>query len=209
MSMDVAAMDRPRSSHYETLGVDPRATPEQVERAYGFCLEMYGDDAMATYSLLTREEMRAIRQRVQEAYEVLRDPVRRHEYDVSQGLASPGAPIIPFPSAPPARGEEPPALEEAAPEPPPPARPEPLVLPGPVTGAALRRFREQRGVGLRDIADASKIGVRFLEYIEAERYSMLPAAVYLRGFLQEYARAVGLDPRRTAEAYMARLPTQT
>jgi cytoskeletal protein RodZ len=35
---------------------------------------------------------------------------------------------------------------------------------------------------------------------------MLPAAVYLRGFLQEYARALGLDPRRTANAYMSQFP---
>jgi type II secretory ATPase GspE/PulE/Tfp pilus assembly ATPase PilB-like protein len=72
--------------------------------------------------------------------------------------------------------------------------------------ADLRRFREGRGVSLRTIATASKIGVRFLEYIEADRHDQLPAPVYLRSFIQEYARAVGLDPRHTADAYMARLP---
>ena len=32
--------------------------------------------------------------------------------------------------------------------------------------------------------------------------------VGLRGFLQEYARLVGIDPRRTADAYMSRLPAK-
>jgi flagellar biosynthesis protein FlhG len=79
------------------------------------------------------------------------------------------------------------------------------VLAEPVTGPALRRFREQVGVTLREIATRSKVGVRYLEYIEQDRHRDLPAPVYLRGFLQEYARAVGLDPRRTAEAYLAQL----
>jgi cytoskeleton protein RodZ len=75
-----------------------------------------------------------------------------------------------------------------------------------VTGADLKRVREARGVALKDIARASKIGVRFFEYIEADRHKDLPAVVYLRGFLQEYARAVGLDPQRTAGSYLARVP---
>jgi flagellar biosynthesis protein FlhG len=80
------------------------------------------------------------------------------------------------------------------------------VLPEPITGSVLRRYREERGVSLREIANQSKIGTRYLEYIEGDRLDMLPAAVYLRGFLQEYARALGLDPRRTANAYMAQFP---
>jgi cytoskeletal protein RodZ len=75
-----------------------------------------------------------------------------------------------------------------------------------VTGADLKKIRESRGVSLRGIALVTKIGVRYLEYIEEDRLALLPAAVYLRGFLMEYGRALGLDPLRTAESYMARLP---
>jgi flagellar biosynthesis protein FlhG len=127
---------------------------------------------------------------VEEAYTVLRDPRRRHAYDVSLGLASAtSAPAF-------AAAVESPAL---------PARAPLVVLPEPVTGPDLKRFRESRGIPLRDIAAASKVGVRFLEYIEAERVEVLPAPVYLRGFVQEYARVVGLDPRPTAESYLARV----
>ncbi len=72
-----------------------------------------------------------------------------------------------------------------------------------MSGLTLKQFRSQRGISLREIADTTKIGLRYLEYIEGDRHSSLPAAVYLRGFLQEYAKAVGLDPRQTAEAYLA------
>ena len=51
------------------------------------------------------------------------------------------------------------------------------------------------------------MAVRTFEDIEADRFDRLPAPVYVRGFLLEYARVVGLDPRATAESFLARLPT--
>ena len=193
-------MDGKGDTHYDVLGLGPRASREQVEKAYRFCLDMYGEGALATYSLLAAGELEAARARIREAYEVLADPVRRREYDVSLGLAPPGAPLLPFPSSAPQAGEgagaEPPPADDFAQD-----------LPsGPITGAQLRKIRESRGVSLREIADTSKIGLRFLQYIEEDRFPFLPATVYLRGFLFEYSRALGLDPRRTAEAYMARVP---
>jgi cytoskeletal protein RodZ len=79
-------------------------------------------------------------------------------------------------------------------------------LPEVLTGADLRKMREARGMSLRHIATVTKIGLRYLEYVEEDRFAFLPAPVYLRGFLQEYARLVGIDPRRAADAYMKRLP---
>jgi cytoskeletal protein RodZ len=81
-------------------------------------------------------------------------------------------------------------------------------LPAGLTGADLRKIREASGMSLRHIAAVTKIGLRFLEYVEEDRFAFLPAAVYLRGFLQEYARLVGIDPRRAADAYMSRLPAK-
>jgi hypothetical protein len=305
-------------NHYEVLGVEPRASADQVERAYRFALGLYGEGSLATYSLLDPEEARAARARVEEAYAVLADPERRRAYDVRLGFVA-AATVVPFPpqagtlepAAPPVRAGQPgpaaagedaaedfaagtplgatpavgpdvaaaepsfapaspaaahaPVIPAAAeppvtPQPPlappvpgaagpvapdiavaagppvasdapalparstpveapaqapaaaPPAGPAdapvgpPIVLSGAVTGAVLRRVREERGVSLREISFRSKIGVRFLEYIEADRHDMLPALVYLRGFVMEYARLIGLDPRHTAQAYIARLP---
>lgn len=175
-------------THYEVLGVEPAASPEQLDRAYRFCLDLYGEGSLATYSLLDPEEMREARARVEEAYGVLRDPARRRVYDEAQGFERPQMPAT-MPADP--------SCESPAGA---------VLLTEPVTGAALRRFRELKGIGLREISLRSKVGVRYLEYIEQERHALLPPPVYLRGFLQEYASALGLEPRRTAEAYMALLP---
>lgn len=175
-----------RENLYDVLGLEPGASREQIERAYRFSLEMYGEDALATYSLLEPAEIEAERARIQEAYAVLGDPGRRREYDDGRGFAPPEASVVPFPT--------PGSAEAGVAE-----------LPEVLSGADLRRLRESRGVSLRQIANVTKIGLRFLEYIEEDRFALLPAAVYLRGFLKEYARTVGLDPEGVARAYMSRM----
>jgi curved DNA-binding protein CbpA len=179
--------------HYRVLGLEPQASRDQVERAYRFCLDMYGEGALATYSLLEGDEIEATRERIREAYHVLGDPARRRVYDESRGLVSPDSPLLPFGSDA-AAGSGDGAARPPAPD-----------LPDVVTGADLRRIRESRGIALREIAAQSKIGMRFLEYIEEDRLPYLPAPVYLRGFLQEYARLVGLDAAKVVSSYMARL----
>jgi cytoskeletal protein RodZ len=60
-------------------------------------------------------------------------------------------------------------------------------------GEELRREREIRGISLKEIADATKISKRFLEAIERNDHKTLPAPVFTRGFVREYARYLGLS----------------
>jgi hypothetical protein len=189
---------------HEVLGLPPGASRDQVEKAYRFCLDLYADASLATYSLLDPAEARDARQRVQEAYEALRPlepPPLAPIVEEARPPAPPAAPAMPAPPALPAAPLAVAETRQTLPSPP----AAPRILPLPVTGEALRRCREDRGISLRDIANVTKVGLRYLEYIEADRHPMLPAAVYLRGFLQQYAVMVGLDPRATAEAYLSRL----
>ena len=70
-------------------------------------------------------------------------------------------------------------------------------------GLLLRRSREQAGISLKEIAQRTKIGTLKLEYIEAERFEYLPAPVYLRGFVTQYAQLIGLpDPEAISRCYL-------
>jgi cytoskeletal protein RodZ len=66
-------------------------------------------------------------------------------------------------------------------------------------GDNLRRERELRGVNLREIAESTKISVRFLQALEEDRIELLPGGIFPRSFVRQYARALGLD----AERYVA------
>ena len=69
-------------------------------------------------------------------------------------------------------------------------------------GGWLRRQRELRQVSLREIADVTKISIRYLEALEEDRFDVLPAPVFAKGFLREYARYVGLDPDEVVNTYL-------
>src|SRR5215212_2582321 len=70
-------------------------------------------------------------------------------------------------------------------------------------GDWLRRQREMREINLRDIAERTKISLRYLEAMEADRFDLLPAPIFAKGFLREYARYVGLSPDEVVNHYLA------
>jgi cytoskeletal protein RodZ len=70
-------------------------------------------------------------------------------------------------------------------------------------GEWLKRQREVREISLREVSDTTKINLRYLEALEDNRFSALPAPVFARGFLREYARFVGLDPDEVLNYYDA------
>ena len=76
-------------------------------------------------------------------------------------------------------------------------------------GAFLRECRESDDLSLQSIAVQSKIGTAHLENIEAERYDRLPAPVYLRGFIVEFARLLRVtNPEDLTRAYLRLLAEQ-
>ena len=70
---------------------------------------------------------------------------------------------------------------------------EPLVGEMELIGARLNQARLMANLALQDIADRTKISLRFLSAIENDDFSALPGRVYIVGFTKAFARAVGLD----------------
>ena len=70
-------------------------------------------------------------------------------------------------------------------------------------GENLRRERDVRGVSLREIAEGTKISVRFLQALEEDRLEVLPGGLFPRAFVRQYALFLGLDPERTVNDFVA------
>jgi cytoskeleton protein RodZ len=68
-------------------------------------------------------------------------------------------------------------------------------------GQELRRKRENLNIELRDVAEATRVGVRFLHAIEADDFSALPGGIYARSFIRAYAKHVGLDEEEAVSRY--------
>jgi cytoskeleton protein RodZ len=69
-------------------------------------------------------------------------------------------------------------------------------------GESLRRERELRGIDLREVAEATKISVRFLQALESGRIDILPGGIFPRAFVRQYALYLGLDPDRTVAEFV-------
>ena len=73
-----------------------------------------------------------------------------------------------------------------------------------ITGELLKTLREARGIDLAEISQRTKVSVHHLRSIEDEAWGAMPAQVYLRGFLVEFARFLRLDVQHVTRSYLAR-----
>jgi cytoskeletal protein RodZ len=78
----------------------------------------------------------------------------------------------------------------------------------PSFGEELRQAREERGVSLRQISDATHIGIRFLQAIESDNYAILPGGIFNRSFVKSYARYIGIDEEQALARYNQQLEDQ-
>ncbi len=210
---------------YELLEVSPAASAQDIHRAYERVRRIYDPNSIALYSLFTTDETAAIHRRIEEAYRTLiyEDNRRKYNATLRERNEMPEMHDIPAPSPSvtyehPAASTLPPLPEakpfiadaELRPAPPPPEKPQAEEVAtvsqfiGEFTGPAIKALREQLGISQRTISNLTKIGLRYLDYIEAEEFRKLPARPYLRGFIMLYAKALGCDAERMAGDYMKR-----
>ncbi len=64
----------------------------------------------------------------------------------------------------------------------------------------LREAREKKGITLQQMAAKTRIDIKFLEAIDNGNFSFLPE-LYVKAFLKQYAKVVGLDEKETVEKY--------
>jgi len=76
-------------------------------------------------------------------------------------------------------------------------------------GGKMKRLREERGVTLRQIADATKLSVGALEALERNDISRLPGGIYSRGFVRSYAIEVGIDPEQAVRDFLVQFPNDS
>jgi cytoskeletal protein RodZ len=71
----------------------------------------------------------------------------------------------------------------------------------PTLGAYLRRGRERSGLSVDAISAGSRIVPRLVEALETDRQDLLPAPVYVRGFIRAYCEQIGADTDEALRLY--------
>lgn len=71
-------------------------------------------------------------------------------------------------------------------------------------GSSLRDARTRQGLDFPELEERTKIRPKYLRALEDERFDLLPAPTYVRGFLRSYAEALGLDGQPFVDEYQSR-----
>ncbi len=182
-------------NYYELLSVEPTASDEEIRRANRRARDVYSRESIVVSGLYSASRLDELHAKIEDAYSTLMDPRKRKEYDSKlfpEGLPNRHVPTIPPPIA----------VEESLPI----ERPNmPAVDPETdFTGPLMQQIREAHGIELREISEKTKIGMTYLSAIEGETFDKLPAVVYVRGFLVEYAKILHLDVERVLATYLPR-----
>lgn len=221
-------MDAEKKNYYEVLEIEINATPNQIENAYVRARNAYSGDSVALYSLMTKDECQAILSQIEEAYSVLGFPEKRREYDRLRGYNQNGMATAtkntegtqPL-SAVAERNRDSMQYENFGSN----------LMEAKVskitaqkkfgleyqensdmdrkiqdsiefTGAFLREIREYKNVTIERMAEMTRVGKTHINAIENDDVSKLPADVYTRGYVYQYAKVLKLDPDKVATSYL-------
>jgi cytoskeletal protein RodZ len=72
-------------------------------------------------------------------------------------------------------------------------------------GETLKRERELREISLRQIAEATKINIRYLEALEENRFDALPGGLFNKGFIRAYSTFIGVDGEAMVNSYLQQI----
>ena len=75
------------------------------------------------------------------------------------------------------------------------------------TGTFLQKIRDYKKVTIERMAEMTKISKTYIRNIEADDFTKLPADVYTRGFVYQYAKCLKLNPDLVANSYINHLKT--
>ena len=73
-------------------------------------------------------------------------------------------------------------------------------------GPNLRRIRLQRGVSLDALARSTNVSVSLWEGLERNDLSRWPTGIYARGYVREYAEAIGEDAESLVDEFCRWFP---
>ena len=200
--------EKVREADWRLLELEPGASLAEVHRAYHRRKALYSEETLATYNLMGDEERAAWVERIEDAY---RRIVRALSAGggVDAGDRRPDGTGVAAGTARPAGSDRPPTPVPATPRAPArrpivrlPEAPSPEERPG----AYLRAYREARSLSIETLSEETRIRKAHIEALEAEAWDSLPPPVYVRGFVLQLARALGIpDTEVLVEAVLARL----
>ena len=218
-------MSEDNKNYYEILEVSPLADAQEIHRAYIQVKNAYTTDSIALYSLMSAEECARIVENIEEAYSILSDPEKRIRYNTARGLVNPPTRQERFQQEAMQREKENDTTQTKIPintegknigkiiankrfnldyniDP---NFEQEIEKTAHFNGEFLKKIREYKNVDINRMAEMTKVSKTYIQKIEQEDVTNLPALVYVRGFVYQYAKCLKLNPDLVATSYLEHL----
>lgn len=194
-----------RFNYYEILELKTNAPQHEVTKAYERARVTYTGENPAIYTIFSELEARELMTVIEEAYSILGNKTLRQIYDqrllsgrathedLSFNAIINASKAMILESKP--KERKPKYLRDEAFD-------KEIKTKTDWDGDFLRRVREYKGYAPEQIFEITKINPCYVSAIESMNSSELPAAVFVRGYVIQIAKTLGLDSKTVADSYM-------
>ncbi|MBK9324573.1 MAG: helix-turn-helix domain-containing protein [Bdellovibrionaceae bacterium] len=194
-----------RYNYYDILELKSDSAQHEISSAYERVKKTYSGENPAIYTIFTEQEARDLLVLIEEAFSVLGNKNLRSIYDhrlLSGRFRSADLAYDAILNASRQMGEKPKQEEK---------RPayernedfeKEILSCNHWDGSFLRRVREYKNVTTAKMSETTKISSHYITAIEGMNTENLPAFVFVRGYVIQIARMLGLDDKKVADSYM-------
>lgn len=195
-----------KANFYEILELNTNAAQHEITTAYERAKTTYSGDNPAIYTIFSDQEARELLSMIEEAYSILGNKTLRNIYDqrlLGQSKINPedltydsilNASRLIFQEtkidtkkASFVRNEN---FEKE------------IVECGEWSGDMIRKVREYKNFTVEKLSEITKVNSFYIKAIEAVTPNNLPAPVFVRGYVVQIAKELGLNYRVVADSYM-------
>jgi len=206
-----------QQNYYEVLDLNENATPQEIYKAYMNAKMTYSVENKALYSVFSSEETLALRNLIEEAYKVLSNNNYRNIYEkrmmagltpeadvsvqaiqeASQDLfqkTNPEKEKIELKIETTIEASSAPVKDEKFEE--------EISIKKDWNGQDLKKVREYKKLSFDELTDITKINPWYIAALETMDPASLPVEVFVRGYVVQVAKALGLKEKIVADSYM-------
>lgn len=199
-------METTRFNYYDILEVSPHCAQHEVTSAYEKAKSTYSGENPAIYTIFSEGEARDLLKLVEEAYSVLGNKTLRALYDEKLGQAGVHSLDLSYEALKTQSKTQMPELPKN-----PFAKNEYKVDPQfedeiknqtDFTGPFLKKIREYKNIPLERLSEITKISAYYINSLESMEPKNLPAPVFVRGYINQISKVLGLDEKKVTDTYM-------
>ncbi|MGZ3793414.1 MAG: helix-turn-helix domain-containing protein [Bdellovibrio sp.] len=201
-------MQTTRYNYYEVLEIAANSPQHEVSTAYERARKTYSGDNPALYTVFSEKEARELLTVIEEAYQVLGNKILRNIYDQRLNNGHASLNDLTYSSILDASKqllqlEE--KKEKIANKT---SYPRNAVFEKEMEtwtnwdGSALKKVREYKQLTVHKVSEITKINSYYVSAIENMDVQGLPAIVFVRGYVVQIAKALGLNDKKVADSYM-------